>query len=117
MAEALCKGREAYALPAGKLRDVQMSGTNTEPGAQRVGRGPASLVDKQLDHLEIMVEYASRGCAAAAMPSFDHQYWEKRIRSLGHTYELIASQQQRIEKLLDRLARQAGIALKRRAAA
>lgn len=93
-----------------------MSGTNTGPGAQRVGRGPSSLVDKQLDHLEIMVEYASRG-SAAAMPSFDHQYWEKRIRSLGHTYELIASQQQRMEKLLDRLARQAGIALKRRAVA
>jgi hypothetical protein len=81
-----------------------MSRTNTQPAAQRGARGPAALVDHQLDHLENMVEYLSRGGAATVTHSFDHQYWEKRIRSLEETYDVVASQRQRIARLLDRLA-------------
>lgn len=84
-----------------------MSRTNTQPAAQHGGRSPASLVDKQLDHLENMVEYVSREGAIAVSHAFDSEYWEKRIRGLEQTYELIGSQRQRIARLLERLARDA----------
>jgi hypothetical protein len=94
-----------------------MSGTIRQPTAQRGGRRPASLVDSQLEHLENMVEYVTRGDASSGFYPFDHQYWEKRIRALEETHELIASQRRRVTKLLDRLATGAQIALKRRTAA
>lgn len=94
-----------------------MNGTNTRPTAQRGGRHPASLVDSQLEHLENMVEYVMRGGAADVLHAFDHKYWEKRIHALEETHELIASQRQRIARLLERLASEARIKLKRRTAA
>jgi hypothetical protein len=94
-----------------------MNGTIDPPPAPRRGRRPASLADSQLDHLENMVGYLVRDGAAAVQHEFDHEYWEKRIRALEATYELIESQQKRIAKLRDRLASAALSALKRRSAA
>ena len=49
--------------------------------------------------------------------AFDQAYWEKRVRVLEETHELIASQRNRISRLLGRLASEAQIGLKRRTAA
>ncbi|HEY2607597.1 hypothetical protein [Paraburkholderia sp. RL18-085-BIA-A] len=94
-----------------------MSGTSKQPTAQGGGRRPASLVDSQLQHLENMVEYVARGSAAGVPHAFDHEYWEKRLRALEETHELIASQRERIVRLQGRLAMQAQLGLKRRTAA
>ncbi|CAB3777232.1 hypothetical protein LMG28614_00390 [Paraburkholderia ultramafica] len=94
-----------------------MSGTIKQPTAPSGGRRPASLVDSQLEHLENMVEYVTRGGAAGVLYAFDHEYWEKRIRVLEETHELIASQRKRVARLLGRLASEAQIGLKRRTAA
>jgi hypothetical protein len=94
-----------------------MSGTIKQPTAQRGGRRPANLVDSQLEHLENMVEYVTRAGTAHLQHGFDHEYWEKRVRLLEDTHELIASQRQRSARLLERLASEARIGLKRRTAA
>jgi hypothetical protein len=92
----------------------KMSGTNRQPTAQSGGRHAASLVDSQLEHLENMVEYLTRGDAADVLHALDHAYWEKRVRALEQTHELIAGQRQRVGRLLDRLASEARVELKRR---
>ncbi|MFM0002582.1 hypothetical protein PQR57_16290 [Paraburkholderia dipogonis] len=87
-----------------------MSGTNMQPTVQRGARRPASLVDSQLQHFENVVEYLTRGDASGGLYPLDHEYWEKRIRALEETYELIASQRHRLTRLLDRLACEAQMA-------
>ncbi|MFM0175074.1 hypothetical protein [Paraburkholderia sediminicola] len=87
-----------------------MSGTNMQPTVQRGARRPASLVDSQLQHLENVVEHLTRGDASGGLYPLDHEYWEKRIRALEETYELIASQRHRLTRLLDRLASEAQMA-------
>lgn len=94
----------------------KMSATNKRPSAPRGGRHPASLVDSQLEHLENMVQYMTRD-AAGVMQALDHEYWEKRIRELEETHELIVSQRKRIKTLLDRLGSEAQMKLGRRTAA
>ncbi|QQC67074.1 hypothetical protein [Paraburkholderia ginsengisoli] len=94
-----------------------MSGTSKQPTAQSGGRRPANLVDSQLEHIENMVEYVSRGHAADVLHAFDHEYWEKRVRALEETHELIASQRTRTARLLERLASDARIGAKRHTAA
>jgi hypothetical protein len=100
-----------------------MIGTNLQPTAQRGARRPASLVDSQLRHFENVLDFLTRGDASGGPYPLDQEYWEKRIRALEETYELIASQRQRLAKLLERLAseahmaRTAQLALKPRTAA
>jgi hypothetical protein len=94
-----------------------MSGTNNQPTAQRGGRRPSSLVDSQLAHLENMVQYLARGDAVSVLVPLDHEYWEKRIRVLEETHELIASQRKRVIKLLDQLGSEAQTKPRRRTAA
>jgi hypothetical protein len=94
-----------------------MSGTNNQPTAQRGGRRPSSLVDSQLEHLENMVQYLTRGGAVSVLVPLDHEYWEKRIRVLEETHELIASQRKRVIKLLDQLGSEAQMKPTRRTAA
>ena len=94
-----------------------MSGTNKQPTAGRGGRRPASLVDSQLQHLENMVQYVSREDAGSDRARFDHEYWEKRIRALEETHDLVSSQRHRVSRLLDLLERDARITVKRRTAA
>lgn len=95
-----------------------MNGTNDQPAAGCGGRRPASLVDSQLQHLENMVQYVSREDAGGEMEMvrLDHGYWEKRIRALEATHDLIASQRQRVSRLLELLERDARITVKRRTA-
>jgi hypothetical protein len=80
-----------------------MSGTINRPTARRGGLRPASLVDSQLEHLESMVRYLKRGDSDSVLDRLDREYWEKRIRALAETHDLVASQQRRVSKLLDRL--------------
>ncbi|MFM0605331.1 hypothetical protein PQR05_12470 [Paraburkholderia sediminicola] len=111
-------GCEAQALPGGQFTGYQkMNGTNKPPPAQRGGRRPANLVDSQLEHLESMVQYVTRGDAVSVLVTLDHEYWEKRVRALEETHELIASQRKRIIKLLDQLGSEAQMKLRRRTAA
>ncbi len=94
-----------------------MSGTNVQSAAvQRGARQPASLVDSQLQHLESVVVFMTREDASSASHALDQEYWEKRVRALEENYELLASQKQRMTKLLDRLTSEARIAPERRAA-
>lgn len=94
-----------------------MSGTTRQSTARRGGRRPASLADGQLAHLESVMEHVARGDASGASYPLDYEYWEKRVRELDETYELITSQRQRIAKLLERLVSEAQIRPKRRTAA
>ena len=94
-----------------------MSGTNRQPTAQRGGLRPASLVDSQLEHLENMVQYVTRGDAVSVLVPLGHEYWEKRIRALEETHELLASQRKRVIKLLGLLGSEAQMKLRRRTAA
>ncbi|WP_257030643.1 hypothetical protein [Paraburkholderia bryophila] len=95
----------------------KMSGTNRRSTAQRGGLRPSSLVDSQLQHLESVVEFVTRGDASGAQHTLDHEYWEKRIRALEETHELINSQRQRITKLLARLVTEAQVGRRSRSAA
>lgn len=81
-----------------------------QPTVQRGARRPASLVDSQLQHFENVVEHLTRGDASGGLYPLDHEYWEKRIRVLEETYELIASQRHRLTRLLERLASEAQMA-------
>ncbi|CAN7725541.1 hypothetical protein ACOCG7_12275 [Paraburkholderia sp. DD10] len=83
-----------------------MNGTKRQPG----GRYPASLADIQLEHLENMVEYLSREGGAGVTHPLGQDYWEKRIRALEETHELIGSQRQRLTRLLTRLGNEAPVA-------
>ncbi|MFP3566291.1 hypothetical protein SB772_19040 [Paraburkholderia sp. SIMBA_030] len=94
-----------------------MNGTNNQPGAGRGGRRPASMVDSQLEHLEGMIQYLTRGDADSAGQRLHREYWEKRIRALEETHDLVAIQRRRIITLLDRLQREAHIAVRRRTVA
>lgn len=80
-------------------------------------RLPASLVDSQLEHLGNVVRHLMRGDASGGLHSLDHEYWEKRVRALEQSYELVAAQRQRVSKLLERLTSEAQIVLKPRTAA
>jgi len=68
---------------------------------------PARLADIELDHLERMVQYVARQDEADDLSRFDHVYWEKRLRALAQTHDLVATQRQRVISLLDRLEREA----------
>ncbi|HZZ02365.1 hypothetical protein [Paraburkholderia sp.] len=110
-------GCEAQALPGDQFTGYQkMNGTNKPSPALR-GRRSANLVDSQLEHLESMVQYVTRGDAVSVLVTLDHEYWEKRVRTLEETHELIASQRKRVIKLLDQLGSEAQMKLRRRTAA
>lgn len=95
----------------------KMNGTNDQPTAGCGGRRPASMVDSQLEHLESMIQYLTRGDADSAVSRLDHEYWEKRIRALEETHDLVASQRRRVIMLLELLQREARIAVRRCTAA
>jgi hypothetical protein len=78
---------------------------------------PAGTADSKLDHLERMVNHVTRADAQGMASQLDHEYWEKRIRALMGTHDLIATQRHRVIKLLDRLEREALFRLRTRTAA
>ncbi len=96
---------------------VKMSTTNTQPTNRRGGLRPASLVDGQLDHLERMVQLVTRLDADNTLSQLDHQYWEKRIRALVETHDLVTTQRHRVIRLLDLLEREALFRMRRHTAA
>jgi hypothetical protein len=94
-----------------------MSVTNKQPATRPAGLLPARLADNQLDHFECMVQYIIRDDAADALHGFDHKYWEKRIRALVETHDLVTTQRCRVMMLLDLLERNVLIRTRDRTAA
>jgi hypothetical protein len=61
---------------------------------------PASLADRQLDHLERMVRTVGQNNLAGPVHGMDLEYWENRIRALVEGNNLVAVQQLRVKRLL-----------------
>ena len=70
-------------------------------------RLPARLADEQLDYFERVVQVVTQPDADFASSQFDRDYWEKRIRALTQTHDLLTTQQRRVFGLLDQLERHA----------
>jgi hypothetical protein len=94
-----------------------MSVTNKEQATRTAGLLPARLADDQLDHFECMVQHIIREDADGALHGFDHKYWEKRIRALVETHDLVTTQRYRVMMLLDLLERNALVRTRNRTAA
>jgi hypothetical protein len=84
-----------------------MTVTNDQPTAKTAELLPARLADSQLDHFEHMVQLVTRTDAASASNRFDAEYWEKRIRALVRTHDLVSTQRHRVIVMLDLLERHA----------
>ncbi|SAL50409.1 hypothetical protein AWB69_05113 [Caballeronia udeis] len=68
---------------------------------------PASLADRQLDHLERMVRTIVRANPARPVHGMDQGYWESRLHALVNENNLVAVQQHRVQRLLQDLAQRA----------
>jgi hypothetical protein len=68
---------------------------------------PASLADRQLDHIERMVRSVARANSAGPVHGMDQGYWESRLRALMNESDLVAVQQHRVQRLLQDLAKRA----------
>jgi hypothetical protein len=89
-------------------RDIsQMSALNKAPSPSPGNLLPASLADRQLDHIERMVRSVARANSAGAVHGMDRQYWESRLRALVSESALVAAQQHRVQRLLQDLAKRA----------
>jgi hypothetical protein len=84
-----------------------MTVTNDQPTVKTGELLPARLADSQLDHFERMVQLVTRADASSASDQFDHEYWEKRIRALVKTHDLVTTQRRRVIVMLDLLERDA----------
>jgi hypothetical protein len=71
------------------------------------GLRSANLADLELDHLERMVQYVTSHAGVKNNTQLDCEYWERRLRSLTQTHDLIVTQRRRVLALLDRLEREA----------
>lgn len=71
------------------------------------GLRSANLADLELDHLERMVQYVTSGDGIKNKTQLDREYWERRLRSLARTHDLVVTQRRRVLALLDRLEREA----------
>jgi hypothetical protein len=82
----------------------------TNPTTAMAARGllPARLADAQIDHMERMVQYWTRAHAGLASRGIDHDYWKNRLRALGETYDLVASQRQRLDAMVAMLEAHCG---------
>jgi hypothetical protein len=95
---------------------MDMKATHQESPPRRMLQ-PAGLVDSKLDHLERMIRHMTRADADGLVCRLDHEYWEKRIRTLVETHDLVAIQRHRVIRLLDLLERQALFRVRDRTAA
>jgi hypothetical protein len=68
---------------------------------------PASLADRQLDHIERMVRSVARANSVGPVHGMDQEYWESRLRALMNESDLVAVQQHRVQRLLQDLAKRA----------
>jgi hypothetical protein len=69
------------------------------------GKLPASLADRQLDHIERMVRSVARANPVGPVHGMDQEYWESRIRALVKENNLVAVQQHRVQRLLKDLSK------------
>ena len=94
-----------------------MSALKRAPSPNPGNLTPASLADRQLDHLERMVRSVARAYPAGPVHGMDQDYWESRLRALMNESDLVAAQQHRVQRLLQDLTTRARPdALKRTAA-
>lgn len=84
-----------------------MTVTHTHMTSNVAGLTPAGLAEAELDQLERMVLYVTRGELARDASQLDQAYCKKRLRTLVQTCDLAPPQRQRIILLLDRLEREA----------
>jgi hypothetical protein len=82
-----------------------MSALKRAPSPNRGNLMPASLADRQLDHIERMVRSVVRASAAEPVHGMDQEYWESRILALVSENSLVAVQQHRVQRLLQDLAK------------
>jgi hypothetical protein len=99
-------------------RDIsKMSALKKAPSPNPGNLMPASVADRQLDHIERMVRSVVRASTAGPVHGMDQDYWESRIRVLVNENNLVAVQQHRVQRLLQDLAKRARPnVLKRKAA-
>jgi hypothetical protein len=64
---------------------------------------PASLADRQLDHLERMIRSVARNNPDGPVHGMNPEYWESRILALVEGNDLLAVQQHRVKRLLKEL--------------
>jgi hypothetical protein len=83
-----------------------MATTSTATSADVATLRSASLADVELGHLERMVQYVVRRTQTDDASRLDFDYWAKRLRALAQTYDLVATQRQRVIVLLDLLERE-----------
>src|SRR5476651_2314868 len=88
-------------------RYQQMSALKNAPSLNPGNLLPASLADRQLDHIERMVRSVARAYPAGPVHGMDQDYWESRLRALANESDLVAVQQHRVQRLLQDLARRA----------
>jgi hypothetical protein len=70
------------------------------------GLRSAILADLELDHLERMVQYVTSHDGMKNTTQLDTEYWERRLRALAQTHDLVVAQRHRVVALLDRLERE-----------
>jgi len=89
-------------------RDIsQMSALKKASSPNPGNLMPASLADRQLDHIERMVRSVVRAYPAGPVHGMDQEYWESRLRALMNESDLVAVQQHRVQRLLLDLAKRA----------
>ena len=82
-----------------------MSALNNAPSSSPGNLLPASLADRQLDHIERMVRSVVRANPDGPVHGMDHGYWEGRIHTLVNENNLLTVQQHRVQRLLQDLAK------------
>jgi hypothetical protein len=89
-------------------RDIsKMSALKKAPSPNPGNLMPASVADRQLDHIERMVRSVVRASTAGPVHGMDQGYWESRIHALVNENNLVAVQQHRVQRLLQDLAKRA----------
>lgn len=96
---------------------MSMPKTSTPCFDDPAKRLPSSLADNQLDHLERMIVSFARSNKPNVLGWLDHEYWEKRIRTLTEENDLVATQRHRVIRLLDMLERNVVLSAHNRTAA
>ena len=86
-------------------RYQQMSALKKAPSPNPGNLLPASLADRQLDHIERMVRSIVRANSARPVHGMDQEYWESRLHALVNESYLVAVQQHRVQRLLQDLAK------------
>lgn len=86
---------------------AEMNAVNKQASNEVEGLRSANLADIELDHLERMVQYVTSSDGLKNKTQLDREYWERRLRSLAQTHDLVVTQRRRVLTLLDRLEREA----------